>query len=292
MFHHHHEHHDSPGSEEHKHHGMSTGAKVAVGALAVGAVAVTAVAIGGGGYMMYKSHESHKQNASTTRLHIRLKDAHDLIAADHGGTSDPYVTFEVAHCTLKSSTKPKTVNPTWNEDYDMGIENRTGKIHVKVYDKDLLSDDSLGYADVELSTIPDNYPLDLSLRLTNKKHKGVVNVAFWITNSTSSADAIAGTAAAPAAGYPPAGYPPAGYPPAGYPPAGYPPAGYPPAGYPPAGYPPAGYPPAGYPPAGYPPAGYPPPGAYGSQPGYPPAGYPPAGYPPAGYPPAGYPPPQ
>jgi len=93
------------------------------------------VAVGGGGYMMYKSHESHKQNASTTRLHIRVKDAQNLIAADSGGTSDPYVTITVAHCTVKSTVKPKTLNPTWNEDLEMGIENRTGKITIKVFDK-------------------------------------------------------------------------------------------------------------------------------------------------------------
>ena len=111
---------------------MGKVAKAAGTAAVVGAVAVTAVAIGGGAYLLYKSHESHKQNASTMRLRIRLKDAHNLIAADRGGTSDPYVTIKVAHLKVKSSTKNKTLNPTWNEDYDMGIENRTGKITIKV----------------------------------------------------------------------------------------------------------------------------------------------------------------
>jgi len=240
---------------------------------AVGAVALTGTAavVGGAAYMVHKRNEkaaSKAQNMSEVKLHIRLQRGENLIAADAGGTSDPYVTVTVDKFHLKSSVKHKTVSPVWDEELLMGVSNPHSKVVFKVMDKDMLSDDCLGEAQVSLDGVPHNTPRDFALPLANKKNQGVLHVALWFTGGSEPA-----AAAAPAAG----AYPPAGYPPAGYPPAGYPPAGYPPAGYPPAGYPPAGYPPAGYPPA----AG-----------GYPPAGYPPAGYPPAGYPPAGYPPPQ
>merc|ERR1712130_1018483 len=118
-----------------------------------------------------------------------------------------------------------------------------GELHVKVFDKDMMADDSIGTTRLPLSQIPHGQPREFSLNLTggqSKKNDGVLKMYLHFTRD-----------GAPAGGHMPQG------------------------GYPPqqGGYPPQGdYPPQG----GYPPqhGGYPPQGGYSSpqQPGYPPQG--------------------
>jgi len=244
----------------------------------------TVAAAGCGMLLILKSKQAHAQQKSTKRLHIRLKRGEDLIAADSGGTSDPYVIFKIGYIKVKSSTQHKTVNPVWNDEFDVGVIDLLGKIDIKVYDKDLLHDDALGHAVFELLSVPKDHPLELSLNLTNKKQQGFLHLDVWLTDSASSAEAVAGeTSFADAAAEPnitvismnnhsttvlvsePASPAPAAaetapaYPPAqAYQPPAYPPAqGYAQApAYPPPAYPPAqAYQPPAYPPAqGYAPA--------------------------------------
>ena len=75
--------------------------------------------------------------------------------------------------------------------------------HCQVWDKDLVSDDALGRAEVDLASVPMDYPHEYKLHLTNKKHQGVVNLSMWITNSLSTSDAVAGSAVAPRTSSPP-----------------------------------------------------------------------------------------
>ena len=66
-----------------------------------------------------------------------------------------------------------------------------------------MSDDALGRAEVDLASVPMDYPHEYKLHLTNKKHQGVVNLSMWITNSLSTSDAVAGSAVAPRTSSPP-----------------------------------------------------------------------------------------
>jgi Ca2+-dependent lipid-binding protein len=65
--------------------------------------------------------------------------------------------------SIKSTVKPKTLNPTWNEDYDFGIEKTTGAISISLFDKDLTFDDSLGTAEVDLQSVPRDHPREFTL---------------------------------------------------------------------------------------------------------------------------------
>jgi len=235
----------------------------------VGAVAVA----GTGAYMYHQHEEQKKQNESRTRLHINLISAHELLAKDFGGTSDPYIVFKQGHCHVKSSTIKKNLNPVYNQRLEMGILDRKAELLVEAFDADIVRDDSLGKSSYTLHTLTE-YPQEVVLKLHGEgglfhRNHGYIKVQLWINQQQGGNPQQ--QPYPPPQGYPPQGYPPqGGYPPQSYPPQGYPPQGYPPqGGYPPPGY----YPPQSYPPQGYPPQGYPPQG------GYPPPGY----YPPQSY---------
>jgi Ca2+-dependent lipid-binding protein len=51
-----------------------------------------------------------------------LLSGHDILAADRGGKSDPYAVFHLnGERVFKSSTKKKTLNPEWNEDFTVEV---------------------------------------------------------------------------------------------------------------------------------------------------------------------------
>ena len=106
-----------------------------------------------------------RQNASPLRLHCRIISGERLLAMDHGKTSDPYVVIKVGHVSIKSTSKAKTLSPVWNEDYDLGVEQLNGSIKIELFDKDLVSDDSLGTAEVDLSSVPHGHPRDFTLQV-------------------------------------------------------------------------------------------------------------------------------
>eukprot|EP01087_Luapelamoeba_hula_P007200 TRINITY_DN1748_c2_g1_i2.p1 TRINITY_DN1748_c2_g1~~TRINITY_DN1748_c2_g1_i2.p1 ORF type:complete len:3417 (+),score=716.50 TRINITY_DN1748_c2_g1_i2:301-10551(+) len=67
-----------------------------------------------------------------TKIKVRIAEARDLKVADRGGTSDPYVLLEVvSHLQVAKRMKRrrftktirKTLNPLWNEDFDLSQEN-------------------------------------------------------------------------------------------------------------------------------------------------------------------------
>eukprot|EP01115_Flamella_aegyptia_P005472 TRINITY_DN22_c1_g1_i3.p1 TRINITY_DN22_c1_g1~~TRINITY_DN22_c1_g1_i3.p1 ORF type:complete len:351 (+),score=103.71 TRINITY_DN22_c1_g1_i3:22-1074(+) len=190
---------DANNPNQKKKGGMTTGQKVAVGAGvaavgtvavvgAVGVAAVGATAVGVGAYKYHQSKESKAQNASPLRLHCRVLSAENLIAADFMGKSDPYVVIKVGYVQVKSSCKKKTLNPTWNEDLEMGIYDKhlQKDVRIEVFDKDTVSDDSLGTAKIPFSSIPYDYPKELSVSLKNRKKKGILKISLWLTNTQPS----------------------------------------------------------------------------------------------------------
>jgi Ca2+-dependent lipid-binding protein len=87
----------------------------------------------------------------------------NLKAMDRGGTSDPYLTFEVSSAIGKTTKKckskviKKTCNPQWGEDMTLpvsGLEIGQELLVVKCFDKDMLgSDDLIGGFQVPLADI-------------------------------------------------------------------------------------------------------------------------------------------
>uniref|UniRef100_A0A8C1G7P9 Multiple C2 domains, transmembrane 2b n=2 Tax=Cyprinus carpio TaxID=7962 RepID=A0A8C1G7P9_CYPCA len=69
-------------------------------------------------------------------------------------TSDPYVKFKLDGKTLyKSKVVYKNLNPVWNETFSFPIRNLDKKLFIKVYDRDLTTDDFMGSCGVELNKL-------------------------------------------------------------------------------------------------------------------------------------------
>lgn len=99
-------------------------------------------------------------------LTINLKGGRNLVIRDRCGTSDPYVKFKLDGKTFyKSKVVYKDLNPTWNETFSLPVKDLNQKLYIKVYDRDLTTDDFMGSASVTLSDLEINKVNELSLPL-------------------------------------------------------------------------------------------------------------------------------
>ncbi|KAF9270554.1 tricalbin [Marasmius fiardii PR-910] len=114
-------------------------------------------------------------------LRVTLLEGRDLRAADRGGKSDPYVVFSLNGMKVaKSQTIKKTLNPTWNEDFDISVRSRVGSVFVaEVYDWDQVGRaDPLGEARIDLEEIEPFQAAERTLPLILEKEgaKGQIRV--------------------------------------------------------------------------------------------------------------------
>lgn len=99
---------------------------------------------------------------------ITLKEGRNLVIRDRCGTSDPYVKFKLDGKTFyKSKTVFKNLNPTWNETFSIPVKDLNQKLYIKVYDRDLTTDDFMGSASVLLSELEMDKLNELSLPLSD-----------------------------------------------------------------------------------------------------------------------------
>uniref|UniRef100_A0A8C4NM49 C2 domain-containing protein n=1 Tax=Dicentrarchus labrax TaxID=13489 RepID=A0A8C4NM49_DICLA len=99
-------------------------------------------------------------------LTINLKEGRNLVIRDRCGTSDPYVKFKLDGKTFyKSKVVFKDLNPTWNESFSLPVKDLNQKLYIKVYDRDLTTDDFMGSASVTLSDLETDKVNELSLPL-------------------------------------------------------------------------------------------------------------------------------
>ncbi|XP_070703279.1 multiple C2 and transmembrane domain-containing protein 2-like isoform X2 [Pempheris klunzingeri] len=99
-------------------------------------------------------------------LTINLKEGRNLVIRDRCGTSDPYVKFKLDGKTFyKSKVVYKDLNPTWNETFSLPVKDLNQRLYIKVYDRDLTTDDFMGSASVTLSDLEIDKVTELSLPL-------------------------------------------------------------------------------------------------------------------------------
>ena len=89
-------------------------------------------------------------------LRVQLLSASNLLAADKGGTSDPYVKLTTMKGAVhKSAVVKKTLNPVWSEQTFewTGTKTAMGLLELSVFDRDFGSaaDDRLGSATINLA---------------------------------------------------------------------------------------------------------------------------------------------
>ncbi|XP_017333913.1 multiple C2 and transmembrane domain-containing protein 2 isoform X2 [Ictalurus punctatus] len=112
--------------------------------------------------------ELHKEPQKSYLLSINLKEGRGLVIRDRCGTSDPYVKFKLEEKTLyKSKVIYKNLNPTWNEFFSFPIRDLQKKLHIKVYDRDLTTDDFMGSSSVLLSELELEKTVEMVLHLTD-----------------------------------------------------------------------------------------------------------------------------
>ncbi|XP_049904142.1 multiple C2 and transmembrane domain-containing protein 2-like isoform X1 [Epinephelus moara] len=99
-------------------------------------------------------------------LTINLKEGCNLVIRDRCGTSDPYVKFKLEGKTFyKSKVVYKDLNPKWNETFSLPVKDLSQKLYIKVYDRDLTTDDFMGSASVTLSDLELDKVNEMSLPL-------------------------------------------------------------------------------------------------------------------------------
>ncbi|XP_068596423.1 multiple C2 and transmembrane domain-containing protein 2 [Brachionichthys hirsutus] len=123
-------------------------------------------------------------------LTINLKEGRSLVIRDRCGTSDPYVKFKLEGKTFyKSKVIYKELNPTWNETFSLPVKDLNQKIYIKVYDRDLTTDDFMGASSVVLSDLQIDKVNELSLPLNDpnslEEDMGVVLVDMSLSHRDS-----------------------------------------------------------------------------------------------------------
>ncbi|KAM7406521.1 hypothetical protein PAMP_000895 [Pampus punctatissimus] len=99
-------------------------------------------------------------------LTVNLKEGRNLVIRDRCGTSDPYVKFKFdGKTSYKSKVVYKNLNPTWNETFSLPVKDLNQTMYIKVYDRDLTTDDFMGSASVTLSDLEIDKVNELSLPL-------------------------------------------------------------------------------------------------------------------------------
>lgn len=88
-------------------------------------------------------------------LEITVVSAERLMAADRGGTSDPFVELNCGGKKVKTTTKKKTLNPTWDEVFIMEVSNKAVSLEVSIFDADMVGSAFLGLACINLDDLPE-----------------------------------------------------------------------------------------------------------------------------------------
>ena len=137
---------------------------------------------------------------------VRVVRATGLLAADKGGTSDPYVVVQSAGGKkAKTSVKKKTLDPEWDETLELSVLDAAAPLSFAVWDHDKIgTNDALGAGEVLLGQCAPGAPTPLRVALSTQGAIEVV-VTFSPAEPADEPDELsAGAAAAAGAGAEPA----------------------------------------------------------------------------------------
>ncbi|KAI5867087.1 tricalbin [Durotheca rogersii] len=136
-------------------------------------------------------------------LRVDVISATDLPAADSNGKSDPYCKFELnGQDVFKTKTQKKTLNPSWNEFFEVAVPSRTAaKFVCKVYDYDFADKpDFLGGTDINLEQLDPFKAKELNLLLDGKSGSIKLRLLFrpdYITRVRLGTSTFSGTFGGP-----------------------------------------------------------------------------------------------
>lgn len=136
-------------------------------------------------------------------LRVDVLDASDLPAADSNGKSDPYAKFMFnGQDIFKTKTQKKTLNPVWNEFFEIAVPSRTAaKFNVKVYDYDFADrPDFLGAASINLEQLDPFRAQEVKLLLDGKSGSIRLRLLFrpdYVTRQRMGTGTFSGTFGTP-----------------------------------------------------------------------------------------------
>jgi Ca2+-dependent lipid-binding protein len=136
---------------------------------------------------------------------VRVVRATGLLAADRGGTSDPYVVVQSAGGKkAKTSVKKRTLDPEWDETLELSVYDASAPLSFAVWDHDKVgTNDSLGAGEVLLGQCAPGAPTSLRVALSTQ---GAIEVVVTFSPAEPAVElreltaAAAGATAAGAAG--------------------------------------------------------------------------------------------
>ncbi|KAJ4326786.1 Tricalbin-2 [Fusarium piperis] len=115
------------------------------------------------------------------KLRVDILDGADLPSADRNGKSDPYCKFELNGQEIyKTKVQKKTLNPTWNEFFEVSVPSRTAAdFKVSVWDYDFADKpDFLGSADINLESLDPFRPSETRYILDGKSGTVRIRLLF------------------------------------------------------------------------------------------------------------------
>lgn len=118
---------------------------------------------------------------NTGLLKIGVKSGADLMAADRGGKSDPFVVGRLNNKQVfKTKIKKKTLNPVWDETFSIPIKSKNkDKLTLEAIDWDMTGEnDPLGYVVIDLSKIEGNQLIRDDFKLSTQ---GSINLELLFT---------------------------------------------------------------------------------------------------------------
>ncbi|XDV28760.1 hypothetical protein PO909_031975 [Leuciscus waleckii] len=99
-------------------------------------------------------------------LTVNLKEGRNLVIRDRSGTSDPFVKFKLdGKHIYKSKVVNKNLNPTWNECFSFPVRDLDQTVVLKVYDRDLRSNDFMGSSSFPLQQLELDKTITMTLSL-------------------------------------------------------------------------------------------------------------------------------
>jgi tellurium resistance protein TerZ len=115
------------------------------------------------------------RDVEKNHVKIHVLGAKDLLAADFGGTSDPYVKIKdvagLAGNGAQTRVIKKTLNPTWDELFPFDFSYKLNMLRFKVFDYDIIGEhDIIGKCTVPISALYDGREHDMWVPLWIKRH--------------------------------------------------------------------------------------------------------------------------
>lgn len=122
-------------------------------------------------------------------LHVKAEEGADIPKMDAIGKSDPYLVFNISNSSkkLKTQFKRDTHTPVWKEEFHIPLtEKLDEKLHIELYDKDVINDDLISSIDFQVNEFPKGKIVDQWYIFTPTKHVykgGKIHLIFHLTDA-------------------------------------------------------------------------------------------------------------